>query len=214
MTHAPDVWQAERNSWRAVIQLNLVRAVNVVVDVLSSGLADLGPGSPTFEPASLAPAASTSTDDQDDLDYMSNTPLSPTAAFTPLQFSDGHAALKLRLGPLRGIEADLKKLLGAASDEITESSLHGDYSAQIATPFDSPSRAPRRPQEFFVRSHEAWKKHVRSETQQDVVRPSTTHSDATDVIAALRDDIQTLWYDESVRELLRRRKITMEDSAE
>ena len=220
MNQAPDIWHAERSSWRAVNQLNVVRAVNTMLEVLSSALADPNSGSPVFEypPVQYPPSTSPSAQDlQDDLDFASGVaPSSPTMNYQPLQFTDTHMALKLRLGPLRRVEADLKKLLGAASEEITESSLHGDYSALVATPFDYPGQPPTsgKLREFAVRSHDAWKSSVMNDVRQTSSRPMSMNSDATDVIAALRDEMLALWHDESIRELLRRRKIVLEDSAE
>lgn len=218
MNQAPEVWHAERSSWRAVIQLNLVRAVNTMLGALGTALADGNSGSPTVEYAPLSHSVSQlAPDTQDDLDFPSPAmPSSPTLSYAPLQFTDTHLALKLRLGPLRRVEADLKKLLGAASEEITESSLQGDYSALAATPFDypGPSSTSAKLREFTVRSHDAWKSSVKNDVQHVSSRPTSMNNDTTDVIAALRDEMLALWSDESVRELLRRRKIVLEDSAE
>lgn len=220
MIQAPDKWHAERSSWRVIVQLNLVRAVNTMLEVLSAALADGNSGSPTAEYPYLPHSVSTpqlSPDGQDDLDFASSTtPSSPTLSYQPLQFTEAHLSLKLRLGPLRRVEADLKKLLGAASEEITESSLQGDYSSLTATPFDYPGQPPPsgRQREFTVRSHNAWKSSVMNDVQQVALRPTSPNNDATDVIAALRDDMLALWRDDCVRELLRRQKIVLEDSGE
>lgn len=207
MTQAPDVWHAERSSWRAVVQLNLVRAVNIMVDVLSAGLA----GGPAFDPPSSVSPSASMTDPQDDLDFT-GAPASPVLAHEPVQLTDAHAALRLRLGPLRRVEADLKRILGAAAEEVTEASLQN--APMVATPFDTPSPGAPRRQEFVVRSHEAWKASVMQETQVVRARPTSMHNDVTDVIAALRDEIMAISRDDCVRELMRRRRVTLEDSGE
>lgn len=210
LVHAPESWHAERKSWRSVIQLNLVRSVNTIVDAISSI------ESPSFfyEVSSMSHSTSNHTDYSDEFDYVP--PLSPKTASSvhlPYQISEWHTTMKLRLRPLRQVEADLKKLLGAASDEVTESSLHGDYSELLATPFDTPPQ--HRTREFCVRSHHAWKASVLSKSKPGSSRPGTAvAANTTDVIAAFRDDIQMLWEDETVRNLLRRRRLTLEDSAE
>ncbi|KIP09968.1 hypothetical protein PHLGIDRAFT_125945 [Phlebiopsis gigantea 11061_1 CR5-6] len=220
MIQAPDTWHAERSSWRVIVQLNLVRAVNTMLEALSSAMADGGSGSPTAEHPYLPQSFSTPqlpSDGQDDLDFASSTtPSSPTLSYQPLQFTDAHLSLKLRLGPLRRVEADLKKFLGAASEEVTESSLQGDYSSLAATPFDYPGQpsSSGKHREFAVRSHNAWKSTIMNDVQHDALRPTSPNNNATDVISALRDDMMALWRDDCVLELLRRRKIVLEDSEE
>ena len=53
---APETWAAERASWRIVIQLNLVRAVNTILDILSTELTT--PGDPLSRADSFSHLAS------------------------------------------------------------------------------------------------------------------------------------------------------------
>ncbi|PSS34232.1 hypothetical protein PHLCEN_2v1742 [Hermanssonia centrifuga] len=228
LIQAPEAWQAERASWRIVIQLNLVRAVNTILDILSSEV----PATPAraYDSWSMSPSVNlslaTADDSQwhDDPDFPLSTsppsspPLKPSVL--PLSFTAAYAALRLRLTPLRRIEADLKLLLGAASDEVTEASLNGDHSTMVATPFDSGAypltHSPsRRPREFCVRSHDTWKDSVLKKTSTKTSpRRASLDMDANGVIAGCREDIWFLWKDEVIREALRRQKIVLEDSAE
>ncbi len=185
-----------------------------------------------------SPASSPYTRPANDAD-SSNESSSPP----PVQFSHTHALLKLRLAPLRRVEADLKQLIGAASDEITGSpDLYGNGSnnssnnahrsgslddINAAAPFDpslpdTPTR--RRPSEYYVRSNTGWRDAVRSAYHKlsgpedgggGNGRTSGTGDgdkleDATEIIASCAEDMQALWQDPTVKDMLRRRKIKME----
>ncbi|KAI0765491.1 G-alpha-domain-containing protein [Fomes fomentarius] len=233
LAFAPKAWRAERASWRAVIQLNLVRSINSILDVLSAEMSRTAshPTSPVSSPY-IRPV-----NDPDSSNESSSPP--------PVQFSHTHALLKLRLAPLRRVEADLKQLIGAASDEISgPSDLYGNGSnssnnahgsgsmddINAAAPFDpslpdTPTR--RRPAEYYVRSNTGWRDAVRSAYHKlsgpedggggngGNGRTSGTADgdkleDATEIIASCAEDMKALWQDPTVRDMLRRRKIKME----
>ncbi|KAI0634650.1 G-alpha-domain-containing protein [Trametes polyzona] len=238
LAFAPKAWQAERASWRAVIHLNLVRSINSILDVLAQEMTTTAPNpfSPTTSPF-LRPATSQARY------YPDRDPISPTDAssissdhdYAPLRFTNTHALLKLRLAPLRRVEADLKQLIGAATDEFapdlpfvrdnTDEPDSGDPSAwaedaNAAVLYDG-SLARRRPAEFYVRSNHSWRDALRSAYQglgsaNDRATAAATAdgqaklADANDVIASCAEDMQALWEDAVVQELLRRRKIRME----
>ncbi|KDQ49993.1 hypothetical protein JAAARDRAFT_63399 [Jaapia argillacea MUCL 33604] len=190
IAYAREGWKAERASWRAVVQLNLVKSVIVILNALEE---------------EMAGHHETQSSDPEDEDRES-----PQPTLAPVQFTEKHQLLKLRLRPLRRIEADLRRALGAASDDIESPS-----APLTASPFDS----PRRP-EFCVRS---WKgalernDHVKSATSSrgsNLGHGNSLDSDeATDVIAECREDMKALWQDEIVRHLLGSRKMRMENSA-
>ncbi len=153
----------------------------------------------------------------------SPSPASLLASPSSLQFSHTHAILKLRLTPLRRVEADLKQLIGAATHEIVQDlpfdpPLSPSDDLEAAAPFiDGISR--RRPTEFYVRANNTWREAVKTAyyriagPAEDGVRPSADGSkleDATEIIASCADDMKALWEDPVVRDLLRRRKIRME----
>ena len=183
LAFAPKAWRTERASWRAVIQLNLVRSINTILDVLNAEMTRAAghPTSPVTSPfmrpvtsPTVAPNANESS---------SPTSESPSSQL-PFQFSHTHALLKLRLAPLRRVEADLKQLIGAATDEpsdIPGLSLYGNGNGSTsgngsgsgtwaaddlnaAAPFDGASAGTvrRRPSEYYVRSNASWREAVRS----------------------------------------------------
>jgi hypothetical protein len=110
-----------------------------------------------------------------------------------------HQLLKLRLGPLRRVEADLKKRLGAGTEEIVSGVVN-------VGPLGGRSRS----REFGVR---AWKDALGgSETDGGRDRGQQT-DEATEVIVSCREDMMALWTDEAVKAVLTKRKIRVEDSA-
>lgn len=130
----------------------------------------------------------------------------------PLPFTPKHQLLRLRLRPLGGVEADLKRLLGVKSEDILEQS-------PPTSPWLSP-RTSRTSSEFFVRSRN-WRNFLQAsridESTESSCRPikhdGVSSQDITEVIAGCKDDIIALWADDVVREMLRRHKVRLEDSA-
>lgn len=210
LAFSPKSWKAERTSWRAVIQLNLIRSINIILDLLSQELPK-------------HPAQTTSPVSSPFLRATSSSSDSSSSDPSPLQFSPTHALLKLRLAPLRRVEDDLKRLIGAGTDEITENP--NAFSA-FPTPVsindqdDIPER--RRPSEFYVRNNASWREAVRSAyhrisgNELEGTRSSMATADgsklegATEIIASCAEDMDALWKDPVVRDLLRRRRIRIE----
>ncbi|OBZ78476.1 Guanine nucleotide-binding protein alpha-4 subunit [Grifola frondosa] len=205
LTFAPQAWRAERASWRAVVQLNLVRSVNAILDVLTHELAPTTT-SPVSSPH-LRPSTNTphSNYDSDSSTHHPNAVDTKPHSAPSLQFTSHHSLLKLRLAPLRRVEADLKRRLGAATDELAPdvSAFSPSVSASstpeelmMATPFDS-----------------SYHKGPASEESAGSTDGHSTLDNATEVMAGCKDDMRELWGDPVIKDMLRRRKIRMEDSA-
>ena len=77
----------ERNGWRAVIHLNVVRSINTVLKVVEAGI-------------------NNNFDSDDDA----------TNPDGSMKFTDRHQLFMIRLAPLAIVEADLKRRLGSFSD--------------------------------------------------------------------------------------------------
>lgn len=140
-------------------------------------------------------------------------PLSPTTASTP------SSILTRRLGPLRGVYADLRRALGAGVDEVQLGSASGVYGVA-----GLPSYRAKRKKEVQV-DVRRWMELLSSATDyngsgavtpraSDSSASSATHGrvgsvaqleEATTIIASLRADMQALWADEGVRRVLRKR---------
>jgi hypothetical protein len=190
MKYARANWKQERASWRAVIQLNLIRSVITLVDTLQ---AEMDTPPEEYDPTR---------------DSTDSIVLEPRFA---IPLTDKHQLLKLRLGPLRRVETDLKRRLGAGADEVT------NEGGGVLDGLES------QPKEFCVRG---WKSalegpgamvkamkgggsrngHAEDEKAMPV-------DEATEVIARCKEDMKMLWEDDAVKAVLTRRRIRLEDSA-
>ncbi|KAF7307774.1 hypothetical protein MKEN_01137500 [Mycena kentingensis (nom. inval.)] len=173
-------WSEERQGWRCVILLNLVRNVNQILDMLGREMlaaqtAGLPPAS-AYHPNANQSAISTSNADSPDSSPLSSDeeaeliveirrtsisagsspgPLNGTKP--PLKFRDKHRLLRLRLAPLRRVQLDLETRLGAAATELYTSN------TTSAAPFDPDAEGSsshpkaREKTEFSVHSRNGWK---------------------------------------------------------
>lgn len=126
----------------------------------------------------------------------------------PIPFTDKHHLLRLRLRPFRGVESDLKRLLGVKAEDMPDNS-----------PRMSPKLSPRTSSEFYVRSRN-WRSFLQASrinesesSRRPIKHDGVSSEDATEVIASCKTDIIALWTDDLVREMLRRYKVRLEDSA-
>jgi len=226
LTFAPQAWQAERASWRAVIQLNLVRSVNVILDVLADEMASSSFTRPTSPALMSEEARSQRKSPEPSLsnsDWEAETSIERLSA-TPLQFTNKHALLKLRLAPLRHVESDLRHRLGAASSEVSTDTPGASASQMHATPFDNPYARTARADDLYLRSNRSWQDALHMQYQNgtrgkdpSADRPHEkgrlSPDNATEVIVSCCDDIRSLWEDDVVRAMLHRRKMRVEESS-
>jgi guanine nucleotide-binding protein alpha-1 subunit len=202
----------------------LIHSVNTILEALEAQLVSESdpdaatdsdndsPSQPTSATTSHAPKASSS-----------STTSQP-------KVSEKHSLLKLRLAPLRRIETDLRRRLGASTSDDPDN-VNGTSPQQMyATPFESPTVSNSRRRrtgggEVVVRS---WKsvlqaeEHIFSAARQ---RPSLSRGgngrngedpkpdEATEVIASCKEDIKALWDDPAVKSVLLRSKKKLADSA-
>ncbi|PPR07829.1 hypothetical protein CVT24_003106 [Panaeolus cyanescens] len=183
MKFAAAEWEKERENWRQVVQLNVVRAVITILKVLEAEM-----------------NGDILVDSDDDRSTL-NQPEEPEE----LKFTDRHQLLIIRLAPLRGVEAELQRRLGKGSEPEPSGT------PLSATPFDTPLAVsnPRRKPEFSVRS---WKE-VLSPSNAVMEASTRNSGDmVSDTIASCKDDIKALWDDKVVR-LAVRRRLQLPDSA-
>jgi hypothetical protein len=128
MRYARSEWEDERNGWRSVVQLNVVRSIITILKVVEAEMNGDVPAD--------------SEDDQLSFDEANEVEV--------LKFTDRHQLLMIRLAPLLGVEAELKHRLGEGTLSVSSPLI-----PMSATPFDNPSgNQLRRKPEFSVRS---WK---------------------------------------------------------
>lgn len=243
MTYAPNAWAAERASWRAVVYYNLVRSVNGILDFLAAdlaaGVARRTTGSPeplrramsngnksaSSKPNGISKSISLGTAGGEwtarDYDYESDDSDDTTPEL--LEFNEKHRLLKLRLTPLRMLQRELEQQIGLgfgnAADEgfdmLYGESSYNAFNDRPATSSSASRRSlspesrtsQRRPQEFFVRSRTTRKHSSRESIQKK------NKNDAGEIISGCADDIQAIWEDPVVQEMLKRRGVMLENSA-
>ncbi|OBZ74732.1 Guanine nucleotide-binding protein alpha-1 subunit [Grifola frondosa] len=186
LTYAQDAWAAERESWRMVIQLNLIRNVNTILDLLAEEMSGK---------ATMATDDSDISDDEVDPQSVTN---------NALHFTGRHRLLKLRLAPLRRVQQDLELRIGlSASDEA--------YSSPPSSPVIG--QKERRHQEFFVRSTSGWKGQTHNRRLSELggrKSKEALNRETIEIIAGCADDMKAIWEDISIRDMLHRRGIRME----
>jgi guanine nucleotide-binding protein subunit alpha len=174
MQYARDAWDQERTGWRAVVQLNIIRSIILILDIIDQEMS----GNVPLE------------DDECPRRFSD-----PDADV----FTDKHRLLMIRLAPLRGLEAELKRHLGAGAEPVHPSL------PLAPTPFDDPVPPPssKRGGEFFVRS---WTDAVDANSLHDI-------DSSTITLMSCKDDMQALWTDPAVQVALDRRKVRLADTA-
>ena len=169
-----------------VIQLNLVRGINTILDLLSDEMGG-GPAPPTVD--------SDVSDDEE-------------GRFSPgpnsAHFSGKHRLLKLRLAPLRTVQRDLEVRIGIQAG--------ADFNDTMISPPGSPVLGgSSRKQEFFVRSATSWK-HSRTGSDDAGGRRSkeVQMRETADILAGCADDMKAIWEDPTIRDMLLRKGLRME----
>ncbi|KAI0093160.1 guanine nucleotide binding protein, alpha subunit [Irpex rosettiformis] len=183
---APKAFQAETEAWRAVIHLNLVRAVNFILEVFSTPY---------------------STESHSNLNNRSQSSLSNHSARHVL--SDPVRTLRMRLSPLRQVEIILHGRIAPESQPHSpvpgsSNSSSDDFNSDLRSSLDV------RLFDTSLRARAGWKALAR------LKRPTSTTQDelqdARQVLDACRDDIIALWTNAIVQEELRKRAIILDDS--
>jgi hypothetical protein len=218
MRYAREAWDDERASWRAVIQLNLVRSIILIIKTLQAEI----DGEPVpVTQASNIPNLGPSAKDN----WTINSGVVPSNLDKPSDFfrcnalsqsklstilNANHKLLKLRLAPLRRVEADLELRLGEAAAEERDGS---------ADEYGPLGFAPKQRNEFGVRKlTEALEKVSNSSTK--VGNPLSENNslehkvdEPTEVLAGCLDDMKALWNDRAVRVVLKKRRVHLKETA-
>ncbi|KAJ6600039.1 guanine nucleotide-binding protein alpha-4 subunit [Mycena vulgaris] len=207
--YTPTAFRSERILWRAVIQLNIVRSIRTILDALSPPQ-DHSPrrrrpsAAPSVSMLTLAgPSAApreadiTEVDIDHDVEYsqheysqhLDSDPDSDAGSVALARTHPALDALRIRLLPLRHVEALLiARLVPANEDEPTH--------------FD-----PAAPKEIFVRPGNRWKGAGRGKSPER----GEARDEAQEALHACADAMVALWRDPAVRDVLRRRKIRLDE---
>ena len=207
MLYARDDFAQERLSWKAIIQLNLIRHVLTILKILeeeATGSSPSSSSSSTSSPILSDPdprprSSQTHTSSAQPTRRLSNLSLRVTTPPKPSSSQTAfHHTLRLRLAPLAEIESNLSK-------QLTQSALSPEASSK----------------ELMVHSYMAWMKHFGYKSSSpnasspQAVSPVSTvgwhfEYEAERVINLCKDDIAALWDDKIVRSLLRERRVRLE----
>lgn len=183
MRYAKAEWEKERNGWRSVVQLNVVRSIITIQNVIEAEM--------------NGDAPQESEDDQVAFDGDNEVEI--------FKFTDRHQLLMIRLTPLLRVEAELRLRLGAGSELVPPA-----LNSMSATPFDNPySNQLRRKPEVSVPS---WKDVLDPTGRPGEISPKFVDT-VTSVLAGCKDDMKALWDDKAVRLALKRRRLQLPDSA-
>ena len=210
---APAAFHAEAEAWRAVIDLNLVRSVTFLLNLLEES----SPTSPSPSP-STAPDAAGSSASSGDAEIRPTSP-SGTKIMPLRRLTDDLRRLRVSLSPLRSIEECLARFISpehyprhlsrAGSSSNKGSRNGGNPTAALPT---------ERAFEVSVRSGSRWKtlfkgsgggggggamSKARSQEYEEV-------QNARHVIEACREDIVTLWNHPAVRASLADQSVALE----
>lgn len=184
--YTPSAFLEERVLWRSVIQLNVVRSIRLILDAISDVRVRELPVS----------SASEESDNESD-----------ARARLPMHLE----AIAMRLLPLRHIEALLvAKLVPPNEEEATHLGVcHGEHGGC--------THHRHHHHEIFVRPGTTWKGTMLNKARFG--RPlsaGTTGQETQDesqvALHECRDDMIELWNDRTVRDVLRKRKMRLEES--
>ncbi|ESK89094.1 putative g-protein alpha subunit [Moniliophthora roreri MCA 2997] len=224
MAYAKEEWLREKASWRAVIQLNLIRSISVILETLRAEIEDT-PYVDEPDPQSETPNQVVG---QQSPDFALASPVSPVSTNSGSSGSSGASeaydpriiqeelALRKRdveekyhdlrdqLSRLKAVEMDLKRVLGAGTEEVTSMEMDDEKT------------------EVFVRPWK-WREVLRGsgpkrqgDMGNDMVamrQEDIAALEATRAIASCRNYMQLLWNDEGVRLVLVKRNIRLEETA-
>ncbi|KAF5388888.1 hypothetical protein D9757_005036 [Collybiopsis confluens] len=226
LAYARNEWEAEKASWKAVIQLNLVRSIGHILNTLQAEIDG-------------EPPSSTESDDIDPLTDPSDIPadgddsnLSQSQfASVDLQSLQG---LRIRFAALRRVEMVLKLKLGAGTEEITSMDEYPE------TPSDSgqESRSAEAPDSrYLVRIRKnsrrkrvqggemavrglRWREFLSSARRDslfgrgtDAQMQDSADADVAQILAGCREDMKSVWMNQTIRAILRKRRVDMENNA-
>ncbi|OSC97274.1 G-protein alpha subunit [Trametes coccinea BRFM310] len=200
---SPQHFAKERAAWKTIIQLNLIRCVKRLLDVLQE---EYESSLQTTTPASIAKGKG----------VAGRTPTTVGVRFSTSPLNDHHRRIRMRLSALLPVEEELmRKLLPesaggpAARNDVcvrAGSGWKGVLAALSAN--TSTLDVPQPPQPPPL---------VSALKGGSTSRPGTANSQARDkdnptaVLAACKDDIVALWEDKVVQAVLKKQNVRLQD---
>ncbi|TFK98539.1 G-alpha-domain-containing protein [Pterulicium gracile] len=189
LMNSADAFRKERASWRAVIQLNVVRSIRMIFDAMTEAQ--------TIASNPPSPASSSS---------LPRHPLSPVPTLTP-----EHLKLKMRLSPLFQIEEVLINKLSPQTSTHLSTMTNMPYTERAKQQLKELSVNSANPWKntFNKLIPGASRSSFESAKQVDWNDPN----DPGVVLHACSEDMQRLWTDPTIRAVLDNQKLRMEELA-
>ncbi|KAI9062249.1 G-alpha-domain-containing protein [Trametes sanguinea] len=193
--YTPNAFREERILWRAVIQLNIVRSIHTILEALND-----------VRRRDVYPSSTYTSDPDSDSESENHVSL-------PYHLEE----LRRRLYPLHHVESLLiAKLVPPNEHEATTLGVGGSNSVNGNVPHyggahGMPSHAFHH-QEIFVRPGASWKLRSQGRPQSAGTTGQETIDESQTVLHRCCPDMVSLWNDPVVRQILRRRKIRLEES--
>ncbi|KAJ7201554.1 guanine nucleotide-binding protein alpha-4 subunit [Mycena pura] len=229
--YTPTAFREERVLWRAVIQLNIVRSIRTILETLSpeQAAASPRPRRPSVAPSAVMLLNGNGTTMSADITdpnnpYDSYTEFAPAVDSDPDSDPEQHVygpsssrfavnvppggggggafdALRTALLPLRLVEAHLiARLVSPNEKEPTHlPGMPDTFSVTLNS------------REIFVRPGNRWKGGARGKSPERDLGTRGDRDEAQEVLHACAPAMLALWNDPGVREVLRRRKIRLEE---
>ncbi|KAI0336711.1 G-alpha-domain-containing protein [Cubamyces sp. BRFM 1775] len=193
--YTPNAFREERVLWRAVIQLNIVRSIHTILDALND-----------IRRRDVYPSSTYTSDPDSDSESENHVSL-------PYHLEE----LRRRLYPLHHVESLLiAKLVPPNEHEATTLGVGGSNSVNGNVPYYGNAYPPPshsfHHQEVFVRPGAAWKLRTSGRPQSAGTTGQETIDESQTVLHHCCPDMIALWQDPVVRQILRRRKIRLEES--
>ncbi|KAH9927896.1 G-protein alpha subunit [Amylocystis lapponica] len=184
LAFSPTHFRNERMAWRTIIQLNLIRSIKRLLEVLQTEWESSVSQSPSAAAKGKGVAGRSPP---------------PTVRFSTSPLTDSHRRIRMRLSPLVAIEEDLtRKLFPEATEKVQDVCVRAGSGwkgvlAAISTNY------PQEPPKDGANG-------------KGPSRPSTgKKDDPTSVLAACREDIISLWEDPVVRGVLKKHGVRLQD---
>jgi len=205
LQYTPAAFHAEAEAWRAVIDLNLVRSVTFLLNLLEES----SPSSPN--PSTVDAAGSSGSSGDADI-----RPTSPSGTkILPLRrLTDDLRRLRVSLSPLRSIEECLARFISPEHYPRHVSSAGSSSNKNGSRNGGSPTSAlpTERAFEVRVRSGSRWKTLFKSGGAMSKARSQEYEEvqNARRVIEACREDIVALWNHSAIRAGLADQSVSLE----
>lgn len=216
LQYAPAAFHAEAAAWRAVIDLNLVRSVTFLLNLLEESSSTSPSPSPSPSPITADAAGSSGGSTSGSVDIRPTSP-SGTKILPLRRLTDDLRRLRVSLSPLRSIEESLARFISpehyprtvgsacSSSSNNNDSRSGGSPTAALPT---------ERAFEVRVRSGSRWKTLFKGSGGGAMSKAKSQDyeemQNARRVIEACREDIVTLWNHPAVRAGLRDQSVSLE----